>query len=121
MRTRLTKMGAALAALAALAVGGSALASASQKAGPPAQAPAATQGPTGNQSVPNAPAEAPDGSAEAQSGAADTDNVQQGNQTGTDQVDSQSEQAGSESPPSDGPGGYADTNPNADTQQQGAH
>jgi len=27
----------------------------------------------------------------------------------------------SETGPGDGPGGYADTNPNADTQQQGEH
>ena len=119
MRARLTKLGATLAALAALAVGGSTLASAAQQAGPPAQPPATLQGTIGSQSVRNDPAEAPDSSAETQSGAADTDNVQQGDQTGSDQADSQSEQAGSESGSSDGPGGYADSNPNADTQQQG--
>ncbi len=51
--------------------------------------------------------------------ATDTDNVQQGDQSGSDQADAASEQASSEAGPSDGPGGYADTNPNADTQQQG--
>ena len=40
MRSRLTKLGAALAALAALAVGGSALASASGGGSSPAKAPA---------------------------------------------------------------------------------
>jgi uncharacterized membrane protein YkoI len=43
MRARLTKLGAALAALAALAVGGSALASAQGGDPPPAKAPAAAQ------------------------------------------------------------------------------
>jgi hypothetical protein len=52
---------------------------------------------------------------------ADTDNIQQGDQTSSDTADAQSEQAASESGPSDGPGGYADTNANADTQQQGEH
>jgi hypothetical protein len=116
MRSRLTKLGAAVVALVALAVGGSALASASNhKAGPPAQARAAAQNPADNQS------EAADSSTEAPSGAANTDNVQQGDQTGNDQADSQSESTGSESGSSDGAGagGYADSNPNADTQQQG--
>jgi hypothetical protein len=118
MRARLTKLGAALAALAALALGGSALATAAHKTTPPAPPVTQTQG---NQVAPDTSAEAPANTAEAQSGAADTDNVQQGDQTGNDQADPQSEQAGSESGPSDGPGGYADTSPNADTQQQGEH
>jgi hypothetical protein len=53
-------------------------------------------------------------------GATDGDNVQQGDQTGPDTADT--EVAGSEAPgASDGPGGYADQNPNANTQQEGAH
>jgi hypothetical protein len=118
MRARLTKMGAVLAALAALALGGSALASAAHKTTPPTPPVTQTQS---NQVAPGTSAEVADSSVEAQSGAADADNVQQGDQTGTDQADSQSEQAGSESGPSDGPGGYADTSPSADTQQQGEH
>lgn len=103
--------------LAALAFGGSSLAAANQKASTPS-APAVSQEQQGDQS-------APDVTAGEQSQAIDTDNVQQGDQSGTDQAgeaaSSESEQATSESGPSDGPGGYADTNPNADTQQQGEH
>ena len=132
MRNRLTKIGAGIAAIAALAFGGSALASAAQKAHqttPPA--PITQQ--QGSQSAPDAnatsgnAAETPDNPAEPQS-ATDGDNVQQGDQTSPDtasSTDQSSEQAGesasAESGPSDGPGGYADTNPNADTQQQGEH
>jgi hypothetical protein len=104
MRSRLTKIGAALAAVAALAVGGSAIAGAAQK-GAPAKPAAVLQN------------EVP--------GAADTDNVQQGDQSAPDNA-SASEQASestgesaSESAASDGPGGYADSAANADTQQQG--
>ncbi len=113
MRKRLIKLGTALLAIAALAVGGSALASAGQKASTP-NAPAVTQEQQSEQA-----------GAVEQTNAVDTDNVQQGDQSGTDQVGeaagSESEQATSESGPSDGPGGYADTNPNANTQQQGEH
>jgi len=116
MRARLTKLGAALTAVAALAVGGSALASAAQKSAPPS--PPAAQSQTADPATSSDPAES---TLEAPAGAADTDNVQQGDQTGTDAAGAQSEQAGSESGPSDGPGGYADANPNADTQQQGEH
>jgi hypothetical protein len=116
MRSRLTKLGVTLAALVALAVGGSALASAAQKTTPPAP-PASTQ-PQQDIQTAGDPA---DSSAEAQSGAADTDNVQQGDQTGSDTADTPGEQAASETGSSDGPGGYADTSPNADTQQQGEH
>ena len=109
MRNRISKLGAGIAAIAALAFGGSALASASQNA---------------HQTTPPAPVSQP---AEAQS-AVDGDNVQQGDQTSADTASSTeqtseqaSESASAESGPSDGPGGYADTNPNADTQQQGEH
>jgi hypothetical protein len=108
MRVRITKLGLSLAALVALAVGGSSLASASHKSTPPVQAPAAVQV-QGDQSAPDT----------AAAGTADTDNVQQGDQSGVEQADSASEQSASESGPGDGPGGYADANPSADTQQQG--
>jgi hypothetical protein len=112
MRARLTKLAAAVTAVAALAVGGSALAGATQKGSPPAP-PAASQ------------------SQSEVASSVDGDTVQQGDQSAPDstseQAGSESEQAGSESEqasesgPSDGPGGYADTNANADTQQQGEH
>lgn len=113
MRSRLTKLGAALAALAALAVGGSALASASGGGSSPAKAPAALK-----QQAPPVP-----GTETTDSGsAADTDNVQDtsGPDIGTQ---AGSESSASETPGNDGPGGYADEpgNPNADTQQQGEH
>jgi hypothetical protein len=124
VRKRLIKLGAALLAIAALAVGGSALASASDKTSTPAT-PAVTQEQQGEQSqavdtdnIQQGDQSAPDVAAADTSNAVDTDNIQQGDQSGTDQA---GEQATSESGPSDGPGGYADTNPNADTQQQGEH
>jgi hypothetical protein len=105
MRKRLTRLGVALGLLAALAVGGSSLAGASQK---------------------SAPVKAP---ASKIVGAPDNDNVQQGDQSAPDNAaagdpeqagsESASEGAASESGPSDGPGGYADSSANADTQQQG--
>jgi hypothetical protein len=109
MSNRLTKIGASLAAVAALAVGGSAIAGAAQKSAP--KKPAVSQS---NEPV-----------------TPDTDNVQQGDQSAPDTgsaseqaSESASESAGesaSESGASDGPGGYADSNANADTQQQGEH
>jgi hypothetical protein len=93
----MTKLMAVVAALAALALGGSALASAARNATPPAAQ---------TQSIPTAP---------------DTDNVQQGDQTGSDQADAAGEQTSTETGPSDGPGGYADTSSSADTQQLGEH
>ena len=109
MSNRLTKIGAALAAVAALAVGGSAIAGAAQKSAP--KKPAVSQS-----TEPVTP---------------DMDNVQQGDQSAPDTgsaseqaSESASESAGesaSESGASDGPGGYADSNANADTQQQGEH
>ena len=112
MRSRLTKAAAAIAAITALAFGGAALAGAVGNSNLPAKAPAASQG---QEPV------APDG-----------DNVQQGDQStpdtgaATEQAqesnsESAPESASSESDQSDGPGGYADTNANADTQQQGEH
>ncbi len=102
MRARLTKFGAAVAALVALALGGSALASAG----------------SGTPTVP---------AAQTQTAADSGPNVQQGDQSAPD-TGSASEQASSEassesssesSAASDGPGGYADTAANADTQQTG--
>ncbi len=87
MRARLTKLGAAVVALAALAVGGSALASAAHqntKASPPHAATTTTQSQAGQGSQSAADiAEAPDTPAEAQS-ATDGDNVQQGDQSTAD-------------------------------------
>ena len=48
------------------------------------------------------------------------DSTGQASETANEQAVSESEQA-AESGPGDGPGGYADTNANADTQQQGEH
>lgn len=117
MRSRLTKLGAALAALVALAIGGAALASASQGT-PPAQPAAPAQSEKADSVEANDTAQ--------KSGKPDTDTVQQGDQTGNDETagetaGSGAETAESESGPSDVPGGYADTNPNADTEQEGSH
>ena len=141
MRARLIKLAAAVAACAALAIGGSVYASAAHKAGPPAT-PAVSQSQQGQSSATEAATtenavvdtdnvqqgdqSAPDNAATAENATVDTDNVQQGDQSGNDQAtraeaSSTGEQATSESGQSDGPGGYADVNPNADTQQQGEH
>ncbi len=123
------------AVLAALGIGGVAVAQgggANPSTSTPA--PAKTQSQTsGNQAqeVPGQESNAPENSA------ADPDNVQQGDQTGTDANDkadgpeSASDKAGggaeqepgSEVANDDGPGGHADEpgNSNADTQQQGQH
>jgi cytoskeletal protein RodZ len=104
MRARLMKFGAGVAALAAFALGGSALASAG----------------SGPQTVPPA---------QAQSATDSGPNVQQGDQSAPD-TGSAAEEASSEAPSesssesaavNDGPGGYADTVANADTQQTGEH
>ena len=106
MRIRLTKVVAGLAAIAALALGGSALASATQKAPSP--------------KPPAAPVQ-------QEKATADTDAVQDENgaDDATEAAESeQSEAAESESaeaPGDDGPGGHADEpgNPNADHQFEG--
>jgi hypothetical protein len=119
MRARITKLVVALSALAALAVGGSTLASAGSKASPqPAKQPAA-------QTTAKQPA----------AGATDGDTVQQGDQSTpdtaateqpgsestTEQPESATAEAGSEQAADDGPGGHADEpgNPNADHQFEG--
>ena len=114
MRARLTKLGLAVAALAALAVGGSTLASASGNGSQPADQPAIVE-PAASQ--------------------ADTDTIQDENgkddatepagaeeNDASEAADSNSE-SDSEAPGDDGPGGWADEpgNPNADTQQEGEH
>jgi len=117
MRRRLTKLGAALAALAALAIGGSALASAAGSGSQPAPAPAVQQDSANADAATNEPAEK-----------GDTDSIQDEN--GKDDASEPAEgpeneaaESGSEVPGDDGPGGWADepANPNADTQQQGEH
>jgi hypothetical protein len=129
MHARLIKLAAAVAACAALAIGGSVYASAAHKSSP-AVTPAVSQSAenavveTGN--VQQGDQSAPDNTATAENATVDTDNVQQGDQSGNDQAtgaeaSSTGEQATSESGQSDGPGGYADVNPNANTQQQGEH
>jgi hypothetical protein len=130
MRTRLIKLGAALTALAALAVGGSALASAGQSSKAPshkAKRDVKVAGHSSKAVKMVSPAAAPAAS-EQESGSPDTDNIQQGDQStpdAADQQDGAAETAGtesesaSESGPSDGPGGYADSSPSADTQQVG--
>ncbi|MDQ2984201.1 MAG: hypothetical protein M3R70_09810 [Actinomycetota bacterium] len=135
MRSRLTKAGAALVAIAALAVGGSALASAGSNGKQPAK-PAAAKSQKAKQAAKPAAAKSqkakPAAAASKNEAASpDTDNVQEGDQSAPDnaseKADSASEPAesasesASESGPSDGPGGYADTSPNADTQQEGEH
>jgi hypothetical protein len=110
MRARLTKLGLAVAALAALAVGGSTLASASGNGSPPVDQPAIVE-----------PAAAQ----------ADTDTIQDENgkddatePAGAEENEpSEAAESGSEAPGDDGPGGWADEpgNPNADTQQEGEH
>jgi hypothetical protein len=117
MRARLTKLGAGLAALAALAVGGSALASAAGSGSQPTKAPALFQQ---NSAKAADPVEANDpdpiqnenGSDDATEAAGGVENETAG-----------AAESGSEVPGNDGPGGWADepANPNADTQQQGEH
>ena len=117
MRARFTKLGAALAALAALAIGGSALASAAGGGSSPAKVPALVQ---------QESATADTASKEPAEKTADTDAIQDEN--GKDDateaaagVQNEAAESGSEVPGNDGPGGWADepANPNADTQQQG--
>lgn len=126
-----------VAGLSALALGGSAIASAAGPSPPPTapihESVAARDTDniqSGDQTSPDHPAT--DASSEVKA-ARDVDNVQQGSQTGPDgprvsrTESSSAENAGETSGEStlngDGPGGYADPvgNPNADTQQQGQH
>jgi hypothetical protein len=110
MRSRFMKLGVTIAALASLAVGGSAIATAAQKGGTP---------------TPPAPTITTPAPAEASS-ATDGDTVQQGDQSAPDTAGSAeapesatAESASEASDASDGPGGHADPAGNVDTQQQG--
>ncbi len=114
MRNRLLRISAGLAALAALGLGGAAIASATQGGSPSAKAPV---------------------SAKVQKSTADGDTIEQENgaddatEAGTGEkpevAGEAAEEAGAESasevPGNDGPGGHADepANPNADHQFQG--
>jgi hypothetical protein len=130
MRARLTKLAAALAALTALAIGGSTLASATSNTTSDTPAPAVEQekGTGGEANEASKPAEG-DADAAAQAAACEAagivgDNVNYDDETGTCSLDNgaDAEEADSESgAESDGPGGYEDTNQNADTQQEGEH
>jgi hypothetical protein len=93
--------------LAALAFGGSSLASAASKQSPPVQQQSAVDsGPNVQQGDQSAP---------------DTGSTSDpSSETATPESESASESQ-SESAASDGPGGYADTGANADTQQTGEH
>jgi hypothetical protein len=140
MRARWIRLGAVLAVLTGLAVGASALASAAhtpaQTSKPvPAQARHAssqatpvttTEAQSGHDgdNVQRGDQTTPDTASETQDETADTDNVQQGDQSAPDSAAEQSAENGpseSESGPSDGPGGFADSSVNADTPQQGEH
>lgn len=118
MRTRIVRLMAALSAIAALAVGGSTLASAGSKASSlPAKQPAAKS------------------TFKQQAAAKDGDQIQQGDQSTphrtaseqpgsestTEQPESATAESGSEQAANDGPGGHADEpgNPNADHQFEG--
>jgi hypothetical protein len=106
MRSRFMKFGVTIAALAALAVGGSAIATAAQKGGAPAPPVPATT--TAD------PVDTPDA-------AAPNDTVQQGDQSTLDAADPADapDSSTEASDPSDGPGGHADPAGTVDNQQQG--
>ena len=121
MRKRVTKLAAAIAAIAAFAAGGAALATGAGTGSPPAP-PAPAQAQQGGQvtdaQATDQPAgEAPDNEAGSP---ADTDTVQQGDQTMPDTAGASQEEQATEAT-TDSPGGYADTVPNAYTQQEGEH
>lgn len=140
MTKRIQKLLMGVAALAALALGGSAFASAQSQTAPPAT-PAAesTTGPdtdnvqSGDQTTPDKPATASKSTAAETTKGADTDAGQSGEQAGADTPDKAGatdpadapEAPGSETESadgSDGPGGHADepANTNADHEAQGA-
>jgi len=97
---------AAVAVLGLGALGGAAVRASANSATPPASMATAEQATT----------------AEPVAGMSDTDNVQEGDQTTPDTAaEAAGEQAGSEVPGNDGPGGHADEpdNANADHQFEG--
>jgi outer membrane lipoprotein-sorting protein len=99
MRARLTKSIAAFAVIGALAVGGATLASAGSKAAP-------VQPPASLADVQQGDQSAPDAAATAE-------------QSSESESSEQIGESSSEAAASDGPGGYADSNANADSQFQG--
>jgi hypothetical protein len=124
MLRRIRMMALTVSGLAALALGGAAISGAAGN-GTPAKSKAAVH--TTKQVKKHAAAKTRTHKASAGS-AADTDNVQEGDQTGPETPDAnEAPDTGSESATetpdgSDGPGGHADEangNPNADTQQSG--
>ena len=119
MRRRLTKLGAALAALAALAIGGSALASATGGSSQQTKVPAVVQKDSAKaDAVPNEPAEKGDSdSIQDESGKDDASEPAEGAENET----AETAETGNEVPGDDGPGGHADEpgNPNADHQSEG--
>ena len=113
MRNRVTKLAAALAALTALAGGGATLASGAGNGPSSVPAPPA-RAQQGGQATGEMPGEHGDNGTTPES--ADSDNVQQGDQTTADTEGNQATESSS-----DGPAGYADASPNANTQQEGEH
>lgn len=109
MVTRVKKVIATVAALAALAIGGSALAQAgdSNQPGPPAQATQSQES--------TVESKAPENSA------TDPDNVQFEDEQGEGGAGESDAKESQETPNDDGPGGHADEpgNPNADHQFEG--
>jgi hypothetical protein len=136
MIKRLKTSTGVLAGIAALALGGSAIASAASSTTTPAPTHESTTAPdrdniqSGSQTTPD-----PKGttSASESTSARDHDKVQSGSQTTADAKDtaatpesapdSNAESSGESVANNDGPGGHADEpgNPNADTQQQGGN
>jgi hypothetical protein len=121
------KLALTLAALAALALGGSALAQAGSQSSKQTK-PAATRHVAAKHAKATSTARAQAAQAGTTetpdaAGAADTDTVQSGDQSApdTETADGTNEAAGSEVPDNDGPGGHADEpgNPSADHQFEG--
>jgi hypothetical protein len=115
MRDRWTRLAALFAALAVFAAGGAALAAGG---GMDSSSVPPTSVGQGGQATEQTPAE-PAGN-EAASESSDTDNLQHGDQTIAD-LPGPSEEGQDAESASDGPGGYADTVPNANTHQEGEH
>jgi hypothetical protein len=134
MHRRIKSITVATGALVVLALGGSALATASSPsttsspaaAVTPEKTPAADPGPAvqqGDQTTPDRSAAAPKEVTDAQadpSGPNDTKSPDNRSAAPESAAENTSENA-SETGPSDGPGGFADAGSSADTQQQGEH
>jgi hypothetical protein len=119
MLKRLKITAGAVGAFAALALGGAALAGATS-GGTPTQGPApvaateVTTGPDVGANIQSGDQNTPDTASASTSAAAPADGTADTPESAT------SESSTSETAtPSDGPGGWADASPNADTQQQG--